>query len=334
MTTNTKVTLAARPEGMPTLDDFKVIEEQLGELPPEHVLVKVDTLSVDAFIRTMLDDRDSFHGVIPIGGPVVALGVGQVMESNSDQLAVGDWVNGPMMAQSHAQLPAAMLQKISPADNIPPRTYLGVLGLTTGITAWVGMSVVGEVKAEQTVVVSGAAGAVGSVAAQVAKARGARVIGIAGGPEKGAYLVSTLGLDASIDYKKGNVRDDLKELAPDGVDLFFDNVGGDILDDVLDNLAEGGTVVLCGAVSQYQNMTDVQGPKLYLRIAERNATMKGFTVSYYPETHAQAAQELSEWLVDGQVKLPEHEIKGVDNFPQALITLLSGGHMGKMVVVP
>ncbi|MEQ8691278.1 MAG: NADP-dependent oxidoreductase, partial [Pseudomonadales bacterium] len=227
MTTNTKVTLAARPNGMPTLDDFKVVEEQLGELPPEHVLVKVDTLSVDAFIRTMLDDRDSFHGVTPIGGPVVALGVGQVMESNSDQLAVGDWVNGPMMAQSHAQLPAAMLQKISPADNIPPRTYLGVLGLTTGITAWVGMSVVGEVKAEQTVVVSGAAGAVGSVAAQVAKARGARVIGIAGGPEKGAYLVSTLGLDASIDYKKGNVRDDLKELAPYGVDLFFYNVGGD-----------------------------------------------------------------------------------------------------------
>ncbi len=319
---------------MPQLSDFEVVEEELGDLPPEHVLVEVDTLSGDAFIRTMLDERDGFHGVIPIGGPVVALGVGQVVESSSESLKPGDWVSGPMMAQSHAQMPAAMMQKISPAANIPPRTYLGVLGLTTGITAWVGMRRVGEVSSGQTVVVSGAAGAVGGVAAQVAKAAGATVIGIAGGAAKGEYLVETLGLDASVDYKQGNVRADIKALAPNGVDLFFDNVGGDVLDDVLENLAVGGTVVLCGAISQYQNMNEVTGPKSYLKIAERNATMKGFTVDHYPDSFEQAGKELSEGLVDGTIKLPEHEINGVENFPEALISLLSGGHMGKMVVVP
>ena len=334
MTQNTKITLAARPDGMPTLGDFQVVSEEVGEIPAEHVLVEVDTLSVDAFIRTMLDERDGFHGVTTIGGPIVALGVGQVVESNSDALAKGDWVGGPMMAQSHALLPAGMLNKISPATNIPPRTHLGILGLTTGVTAWVGMRTVGQVKAGQTVVVSGAAGAVGSVAGQVAKSQGARVIGIAGGPEKGTFLTDTLGLDASIDYKQGRVREDLKALAPDGVDLFFDNVGGEILDDVLDNLAMNGTVVLCGAVSQYQNMTDITGPKLYLRIAERNASMKGFTVDHYPQVFEQAHTDLSELLLDGKVKLPEHEYHGVEKFPEALIALLSGGHMGKMLVVP
>ena len=206
MQTNRRITIAARPNGMPQVSDFNVVEDELGELPPDHVLVKVDTLSVDAFIRTTLDAQEGIHGVAPLGGPVVALGVGQVISSSSDNLAVGDWVNGPLMAQSHAQLPAGMLQKISPAANIPPSTYLGVLGLTTGITAWVGMIEIGGVKEGDTVVVSGAAGAVGSVAGQIAKARGATVIGIAGGPHKCDYLRDTLGLDVAIDYKKRRRR--------------------------------------------------------------------------------------------------------------------------------
>jgi len=333
MPQNRKITLAKRPDGMPEPSDFSLVEEVVGEAPADHVLVQVDTLSVDAFIRTMLDERDVFHGVTPIGGPVVALGVGRVIESSSSEFTVGEWVSGPMMAQTHAILPAAMLNKIDPASNIPPSTYLGLLGLTTGITAWVGMRAVGNVQAGQVVVVSGAAGAVGSVAGQVAKARGATVFGIAGGPEKCEFLVQTLGLDGAIDYKNEDVDLRLKALAPKGIDLFFDNVGGQILDAALDNLAVEGSVVICGAVSQYQHLEDVQGPNLYLRLAERNATMRGFTVDHYPQCFEEASAELGTWMADGQVTLPEHEISGIEKFPEALIALLSGGHMGKMLVV-
>ena len=335
MTTYKKIVQTQRPDGMPTPNDFELVETQLGELPPEHVTVEVDTLSIDAFIRTTLDQReDSFHGVGELGTPVVALVVGQVIDSTSDQYKVGDWVTGPLMAQTHAQLPAAALQKIEPAANIPPQTYLGVLGMTTGLTAWAGMVPVGGLKADQTVVVSAAGGAVGSVAAQLAKARGARVIGIAGGPEKCARLIDEYGLDATIDYKAGDVNGQLKALAPDGIDLFFDNVGGEILDAVLDNLAMGATVVICGAVSQYQNMTEVRGPALYLRIAERNACMRGFTVDQHTAEFEAGIKELSEYLIDGKIKLPEHTMTGIDSFPDALIGLLKGAHTGKMLVKP
>ena len=335
MTINRRITLASRPEGMPAPEDFKLVEEPLNDLPPDHVLVRVDSLSIDAFIRTTLDARDdSFHGVADISTPVVALGVGEVMESTSDAFETGDWVTGPLMAQTHAQLPSAMVQKISPASNVPPSTYLGILGMTTGITAWVGMVRVGGVTRDQTVVVSGAAGAVGSVAGQLAKAHGARVIGIAGGEAKCHYLVHDLGLDAAIDYKGLDVDEELQQLAPDGVDLFFDNVGGETLDAVLNNLAVDGTVVICGAISQYQHMEDVTGPKRYLRLAERNATMRGFTVDHHAEAFPEATQELTERMTNGEIQLPEHVVEGIDDFPHALIALFTGGHTGKMLVKP
>jgi NADPH-dependent curcumin reductase CurA len=329
---NHRVTLASRPKGAPVAADFALVELALDELPADHVCVKVDTLSVDAFIRTTLDAQEGIHGVAPLGGPVVALGVGEVIASNSDSLAPGDWVSGPMMAQTYAQMPAAMFNKISPAANIPPSTYLGVLGLTTGITAWVGMVTIGEVAAGQTVLVSAAAGAVGTVASQVAKARGATVIGIAGGPEKCQFLTDTIGLDGAIDYKRDDVAEQIKQAAPDGVDLYFDNVGGELLDIVLDNLAVEGTVVLCGAISQYNHLDDVRGPKLYLRIAERNASMRGFTVDHYPQVFAQAADDLTELMMNGQMNLPEHIVEGVAQFPDALLAMFSGGHMGKLLV--
>ncbi|MEM7081020.1 MAG: NADP-dependent oxidoreductase [Pseudomonadota bacterium] len=331
---NRRVVLQQRPSGAPRNADFAVLEVPLEDLGPDSVTVRVDTLSVDAFIRTTLDEREGIHGVAPLGGPVVALGVGQVSASTSEALREGDWVSGPLMAQTHAQLPAGMLQKIEPGEIIPPRTFLGVLGMTTGLTAWVGMVEIAGVQAGDTVVVSGAAGAVGSVAGQIAKARGARVIGIAGGPHKVAYLTDTLGLDAGIDYKQEDPAERIKALAPHGVDVYFDNVGGELLDTVLDNLAVGGRVSLCGAISQYEHLDDVRGPKLYLRLAERNATMRGFTVDHYPQRFAQAAQELSGLMVDGRLVLPEHVMEGIDQFPEALITLLNGGHMGKMLVVP
>ncbi len=332
---NRKITLIKRPDGLPAVSDFELVEEPLGELPPDHVRVAVDTLSIDAFIRTTLDQRDdSLHGVASLGTPVVALGVGQVTASTSAALAVGDWVSGPLMAQTQAQLPAAMLNKIAIRNNVPPRAYLGALGLTTGITAWVGMVSVGAVAEGQTVVVSGAAGAVGTVASQIAKARGARVIGIAGGPEKCAFLTDELGLDDAIDYKGEPVRERLHALANNGIDLFFDNVGGEILDDVLDNLAVGGTIVICGAISQYQHMADIRGPALYLRLAERNAAMRGFTVDHYAGDFETAGREISELITSDQLRLPEHIVQGIEHFPEALITLFTGGHTGKLLVTP
>jgi len=334
MHSNTRVYLTQRPDGLPTLADFKAESQTIDDVPDEHVVIKVDTLSVDAFIRTTLDGGEGLHDQSPIGGTIIALGVGEVVESNSASLNVGDWVTGPLMAQTHTLMPAAAMQKIEPSSNIPPSTYLGVLGLTTGITAWVGLVRVGQVSENDTVVVSGAAGAVGTVVTQIAKARGARVIGIAGGPAKCQFLTETLGLDGAVDYKAGDIREQLGKLVPNGVDLFFDNVGGDVLDAALYHLAAGGRVVLCGGVSQYQNMDQIRGPSQYLKIAERNATMLGFTVDHYPESFEEAGAELSRLLIEGKMNLPEHVVTGIEEFPAALITLLTGGHTGKMLVKP
>lgn len=330
---NRRVCLRERPTGMPGMEHFDVEEQSLDAVPADHILVKVDTLSIDAFIRTTLN-ASGFHASTPVGGTITALGVGEVLSSEFPGLQAGDWVAGPLLAQTHALMPGAMFQKIQPADNLPPSTYLGVLGLTTGLTAWAGMVAVGEVKPTDTVVVSGAAGAVGTVAVQLAKARGARVIGIAGGPAKCRFLTDDLGLDGAIDYKNDDIDASIKKLAPDGVDLFFDNVGGELLDILLDNLAVFGRVVLCGAISQYQNMGDVRGPKLYLRIAERNASMRGFTVDRYAEQFEDASQELRQLLIEGRMQLPEHVVEGIDQFPDALLLMFSGGHTGKLLVKP
>ena len=196
------------------------------------------------------------------------------------------------------------------------------------------MRYVGEVKQGETVLVSGAGGAVGSIAAQIAKNFGARVIGVAGGPDKKAFLTETLGLDAAIDYKNENPAARLKELAPDGIDVFFDNVGGEILDVALDNIRERGRVVICGAISQYNDQQNVRGPSLYLRLAERYARMEGFTVMHFTQHYGEAYAELGQWLAEGKLKMPEQIEHGIDNFPTALRTLFEGGNTGKMLVRP
>jgi NADPH-dependent curcumin reductase CurA len=270
---------------------------------------------------------------VPIGGTVTALGVGRVLASASDALAPGDAVFGPLGAQSHLLMPAAALRKLDATD-VPPRAYLGALGLTTGLTAWAGMVRVGEVHEGNTVVVSAAAGAVGSVACEVARLRGARVIGIAGGPEKVRYLQDDLGCVAGIDYKNEDVAARLSELAADGIDVFFDNVGGENLDLVLDRMATGARIVICGAISQYHDLSAVRGPALYLRLAERNASMRGFTVTHHAEAFAEAEAELGGWLRGGDLHLRETIVEGIERFPEALNMLFTGGHIGKLLLRP
>jgi NADPH-dependent curcumin reductase CurA len=226
-----------------------------------------------------------------------------------------------------------MFHKIDTAV-APASAYLGALGMTTGLTAYFGLLEVVTVNPGETVVVSGAAGAVGSIACQLAKIHEANVIGIAGGPAKSRYLTEVIGADAAIDYKNEDVGARLDELAADGVDVYFDNVGGELLDTVLDRLKTGARVSICGAISQYEHLDDVRGPKLYLRLAERNACMCGFTVDHYSERFPEARRKLARWMAEGSLELPEHVEAGIERFPEALGMLFTGGNTGKLLVAP
>ncbi|MFM8388290.1 MAG: zinc-binding dehydrogenase, partial [Actinomycetota bacterium] len=245
---------------------------------------------------------------------------------------VGDIVTGPMCSQEYAVLSAAMCGKVDTRLG-SPTAFLGALSIATGLTSYVGMKYVAKISGGETVVVSGAAGAVGSLAGQVAKLLGAgRVIGIAGGAKKCAFLVDELGFDAAVDYKAGDVSGQLSALVPDGVDVFYDNVGGEVLDAVLMNLAIEARVVLCGAVSQYENMADVRGPRNYLKIAERDASLLGFTIFHYPDKHAEATAAMAEWLASGKLIVNETVKTGLENFPAAVRALLDGGNTGKFLL--
>lgn len=320
---------------MPTLDNFGCEDETIAQVPAGQVLVKVDTLSMDAWIRTTLDDA-GMHETGDIGSTIRAFGIGQVIESNDPAFAPGDWAYGLLSAQTMALMGAGELTRVVPEPGVSPSDFIGLLGITTGLTAWVGLIAVGEVQPGDVVLISGAAGAVGSCVVQFAKARGARVIGIAGGPAKCTFLTEEIGADAAIDYKAGDVGAALAQLAPGGIDLFFDNVGGEILDAALDNLRpEGGArVVICGAISQYQNLNDVRGPKLYLRLAERNASMRGFVVSHHAARFGEAIKEISALIREGRARLPEHALSPIDRFPDALLMLFTGQHSGNLVVKP
>ena len=330
---NTRIILASRPDGDPTSENFELESVPVVSPGAGEVQVAVDMLSIDTFIRTTLDDRDdSLHGSAPIGSTIGTLGVGVVIESGDDRFQTGDAVMGGLGAQTQATVSTAFLEKVD-TSRFGPATQLGAMGLTTGLTAYVGIKFVGRVTETDTVVVSGAAGAVGTFAGQVARLLGAnRVIGIAGGPVKGRYLVDELGYDASIDYRADDVDARLAELAPDGVDVFFDNVGGDILDSVLLKIHEGSRVVICGAISQYGDMNNVTGPRNYLKLAERHASMEGFTVLHFANRFAEARTDIEGWLADGSLVEHNHVERGIEQFPHALDLLLTGGHRGKLLV--
>ena len=332
--TNRRVFIRQYRAGMPLLEDFGVEETVMTDLPADHAVVKVDTLSMDAWIRTTLTPG-AFHETAELGSTIRALGVGQVVESTAAGLMAGDWVYGPLGAQTHALLPGGTLTKLDLSNSIQPRDYVGPLGVTTGLTAWVGLIAVAEVQAGETVLVSGAAGAVGSMVVLLAKARGARVIGIAGGPDKCRYLREKLGADVAIDYKNADLAAEVASAAPGGINVFFDNVGGEILDIALANLAPANArIAICGAISQYSDLANVRGPKNYLKLAERNAAMRGFVVTHHAARFAEAKAEIAALMRDGKVVLPEHVVEGIDRFADALLLLFAGGHTGNLLVRP
>jgi NADPH-dependent curcumin reductase CurA len=327
---NRRVILKKRPEGEATPDCFEVQTQALDELPPGHVRVSVEYISVDAGTRTMLRG-EGFHMQVGVGQTILAGGVGRIIESSVDGWEKGQAVRGGLGAQTIATVPPEHLEKIE-ETNLPLSAWLGVLGGSTGVTAWIGIRRVAKPGPGDVFVVSAAAGAVGSIAGQIAKRDGAMVIGIAGGKRKTDYLVNELGFDAAIDYKNEDIGARLKELAPDGVNVFFDNVGGPVLDAVLDNIAMRGRVIICGAVSQYDDMDNVTGPSMYLRLAERQAKMEGFAYFHFPESIPEATQELKDWALDGSIKMPEEIRDGIEQYPEALQFMFQGGNLGKLMV--
>lgn len=325
-----KVVLKERPIDNPKVEGFDIIEE-ISRAPNDgEILVQMQALEIGAWIRTTLNE-EAFHGSTPVGGTIPALGIGKVLISKSDKFKEGDIVNGPIFAQTHTTMPAEMFAKVENPE-IDPFTQIAVLGVTTGLTAYFGIYEVGQVKKDDVVLVSGAAGGVGALVCQLAKIKGAKVIGVAGGKEKCEVLLNEIGVDAAIDYKNQDIDKELKIHAKNGIDIFFDNVGGEILDVALDNLNERARVIICGAISQYSQHDSVKGPSLYLRLAEKYAVMEGFTVMHFQHKYKEAYQELLDLYQKGLLKAPFHIEEGIENFPLALQKLFTGGNTGKLIV--
>ena len=337
---NERWVLRQRPQGDFRADDLALQTEELDDasLAKDEVIVQVETLSIEAFYRTTLDE-EAYHGSTAVGAVVPALGFGRVVASNSKKHKTGTRVLGMLGAQSLAKVPAAGLQAAATLPGTRPTDSLGRLGIS-GLTAWVGMcAVLGPPKRGQLVVVSAAAGAVGSLAAQIAKARGATVIGVAGGAKKCAYLRETLKLDGAIDYKDPTktLAEQIDALAPDGVDFFFDNVGGPILDAVLTRLRRKARIVLCGGIHHYakgdMNKGSVVGPREYLKLAERGATMRGYNVMHHLPGKLPAFLLKMLWLIwRGKVVMDEQVEQGLGRFAEAMELMYTGGHTGKLLV--
>ena len=333
--TNHQVRLAARPVGLATAANWQFTDEPAA-LPPGGVLVQVLALSLDPAMRGWMNDGKSYIAPVAIGEVMRAGGVGKVIASGHAAFAVGDVVSCTPGVQEYFAVPAEQvarsgLAKIDLAQGSVTQ-WLNVLGMP-GMTGYFGLMDVGQPTAGETVVVSGAAGAVGQTVGQMAKLRGCRVVGIAGGAAKCDWVVKTLGFDACIDYKSGSVRDGLKEHCPKGVDIYFDNVGGEILDTVLTRINRGARIIICGAISQYNNTTPVAGPKNYLSLLVNRARMEGIVVFDYAPRYHLAVAEMAGYLHSGQMKSLEDVVDGgVAAFPATLNKLFSGENFGKLVL--
>ncbi len=329
--TNHQVRLAARPSGLPKPSDWALTEEPLPTPGNGELVAAVSHLSLDPAMRGWMNAGASYIDPVEIGDVMRAAGVGRVLASENPAFEPGDHIYGVFGVQEYALSDGKGVIKIDPSL-APPPTYLGTLGLP-GMTAYFGLLDVGKMQAGDTVVISGAGGAVGSVAGQIAKIKGARVIGIAGGEEKCRWLVDELGFDAAIDYKSQDVRRALREVAPDGVDVYFDNVGGDILDAVLTRLARGARIVICGAVSQYNATDGVRGPANYLSLLVSRASMTGMVVFDFAARYGEAAGEIAGWMREGRLISREDVVDGgVSAFPAALLKLFAGENTGKLVL--
>ena len=336
--TNHQIRLAARPVGLPTRDGWSFTTEPVTEPAAGGIVVKTLSLSLDPAMRGWMNEGKSYIPPVGIGEVMRAGGIGKVIASANPKFAVGDVVTAGLGVQEYASFDEASIKR-SGVAKIDLRMgsinqWLNVLGMP-GMTGYFGLMDVGQpglTKAGETVVVSGAAGAVGQTVGQLAKIKGCRVVGIAGGKAKCDWVVSELGFDACIDYKGGSVRDGLKEHCPNGVDIYFDNVGGEILDHVLAKINRKARIIICGAISQYNNTTAVQGPKNYLSLLVNRARMEGIVVFDYADRYGIAIAEMAGYLKDGKMKSKEDIVVGIETFPETLLKLFNGENFGKLVL--
>jgi len=327
---NHKFELAARPVGMPKRSDWNYKEEPVRELGDGELLVKILYISLDPAMRGWMNEGKSYVPPVGIGEVMRALALGRVFASKNASFAVGDHVYGPLGVQEFAITDGNDITKVDPRI-APLPVYLSVLGMP-GMTAYFALLDVGKPQPGQTVVVSGAAGAVGSVVGQIAKIKDCRVVGIAGGAKKCSYIVNELGFDAAIDYKAEDLAKCLQKYCPRGIDVYFDNVGGDTLNIALAQLARGARVVICGAISQYNNTTPIKGPSNYLSLLINRASMTGFLVSDYAARYSEAAREMAGWMAQGKLKSREDIVDGLETFPETLLKLFTGENFGKLMI--
>ena len=322
--------LAKRPVGEPTQENWNLATVSLPKVAPRQIAVKIKYISLDPAMRGWMNDGKSYIEPVQIGEVMRASTVGEVIESQSSEFAIGDHVYGHFGVQEYAVVSDKGVHKVDPSL-APLERYLGVLGMP-GMTAYFGLLKTGAPKEGETVVVSGAAGAVGTVVGQIAKIKGCRVVGIAGGKDKCDYLVNELGFDAAVDYKDEQFRQQLKSACPQGIDVYFDNVGGDILDEVLTRINLHARIVICGAISQYNNTTPVKGPSNYLSLLVNRARMEGIVVFDNVNEYPVAANDMATWIAQGKLKAKEHVVTGIETFPETLLMLFKGENFGKLVI--
>ena len=327
-----KYILKSRPSGEVSSENFELVEDMLPDPQSGQLLIKTRYLSVDPYMRNRMNNVESYVAPFELERVISGDGIGEVIESNSEKFQAGDLVVGTLPWQEFALIDEKKVEIIPIEEGISPTAYLSVLGLT-GLTAYFGLLDIGEPKAGETVVISGAAGAVGSIAGQIAKIRECKTIGIAGGEEKCNYLIKNLQFNEAIDYKSTpNIRKPLRKLCPKRVDVYFDNVGGDLSDAVFYLLNNHARIVLCGQIALYNLNRLSMGPRMYPQFLIRRVKMQGFIVYDYADQFPQARTQLKQWILDDKIKYDENIVEGFEKLPEAFLGLFKGENIGKQLV--
>ncbi len=330
MMVNTKIVLTERPKGAVQDSNFRVEEEKIEALNDGQFLVAIEAISIDPAMRGWMNEGTTYIKGVEIGTVMRSFSAGKVIESKHDNFKVGDYVEGLLGVQTHCTTDGKGIRKIDVSTSKSSH-HLGVLGMP-GMTAYFGLLKRGEPKAGDIVYISGAAGIVGSTVGQIAKLKGCTVIGSAGSDAKCKFLTESCGFDYAINYKTEDIDAKLKTYAPDGIHIFYDNVGGETLDIALMNLARGARVVICGAISQYNDMANITGPKNYMKIVSARGKMNGIIVFDFVEQWPAAAKEIAQWINEDKIYVKEHTVKGIENFTSALQMLFTGENFGKLIL--
>ena len=334
--TNRKIVLASRPPGMPTLENFRLEEEAVPEITDGQYLVRNLWLSLDPYMRGRMSERASYASAVKIDSAMEGETVAQVVESKNPGAKVGDIVVGRFDWQDYriSSRPITKgwgVRKLEP-DGLPISTALGIVGMP-GMTAYFGLNILGKPKKGETLVVSAASGAVGAAVGQIGKIKGLRVVGVAGGEIKCKYCVDELGFDACVDYKSDkNLDDALREACPDGIDIYFENVGGEHLQAALNVMNQNARIAVCGMISNYNAAKPMPGPNNMFHIIGKRLTLKGFIISDHYDRLPQFFVDMSQWIAEGKIKWKETVFEGLENAPKAFIGLFDGQNFGKMLV--